>query len=122
MTILKTIENLAFDLTRQEIRCNHVAAIFRGNSILCIKQNSYKTHPQIKFFGYKDYQKLHAELAVCIRFGREDCRKFSLAVLRIDRNGKLNQSKPCSGCQHLIKQLNFKRVFYTNDKGEWEKL
>lgn len=118
--MLKRIKNFAKFNLQNKYRCNHIAFIFKGKKILAIGRNSNKTHPKINFHEYHEFSRLHAELSACIRFGKEDCRKYSLAVLRIDRNGEFNQSKPCPGCQSVIRQLNFKKVFYTNEYGEWK--
>ena len=122
MVQLERIKKLAKNKLAQEFRCNHLAVIFKGNAIFSIGRNSQKTHPKVFDYDYPDFCKVHAELSACIKFGQEDCRRYSLAVLRIDRNGKFNQSKPCAGCQSVIRQLGFKRVFFTNDNGEWEQL
>ncbi len=36
----------------------------------------------------------------------------------MDRTGKLNNSKPCCGCQSVIKQFNVGEVWYSDAKGE----
>jgi deoxycytidylate deaminase len=118
--VLERLKTLAWDNLSRESRCFHIAFIFKGNNILSIGVNSKKTHPQIKKYGYQDFSRLHAELAAAIKFGKTDCRKYSLAVLRIDRNGEFNQSKPCECCSNMLNQLNFKNVYFTNSEGEWE--
>jgi hypothetical protein len=40
-----------------------------------------------------------------------------MLVLRIDRNGKLNISKPCRGCQSVISQFNLKEIWYSDKDG-----
>jgi cytidine deaminase len=61
---------------------------------------------------------LHAELNVCMKSGKEDLRDFKMVVLWVDRTGKLNNSKPCCGCQSVIKQFNVGEVWYSDAKGE----
>lgn len=41
-----------------------------------------------------------------------------LLVIRIDRNGNLQNSKPCSECVQLLKQHCINRVYYSNSLGE----
>ena len=84
--LLKRLENIAWENLSRESRCFHVAFIFRGNNILSVGTNSNKTHPKIKQYGYEDHSRLHAELSACIKLGEEDCRKYSIGVLRIDRD------------------------------------
>lgn len=51
-----------------------------------------------------------------------DIRKCVLVNLRYDRNKKLAYAKPCASCGSLLSYFRFKRVFYTNDKGNYQKL
>ena len=120
--ILQRCKKIARDTFEKKYRCNHVALIFKGNKILAIGRNSQKTHPKIKDYGYQDFCRLHAELSACIKFGKEDCSKYSMAVLRIDRNGHFNQSCPCESCKGVIRQLGFKKVYFTNEFGDWEEM
>lgn len=120
LKFLEKFQAIAWKKLSRKNRCYHIAFIFKKNRILSIGLNSKKTHPKIKEYGYEDFSRLHAELSACIRFGQNDCKKYSIAVLRIDRNGKLNQSKPCDCCSNVIRQLKFKKVYFTNSKGEWE--
>jgi hypothetical protein len=52
-----------------------------------------------------------------MKSGKEDLRDFKMVVLRVDRTGKLNNSKPCCGCQSVIKQFNVGEVWYSDAKG-----
>lgn len=122
LRILTKIKTVARQRLSKRFRCNHLAVIFKGNTILTIGENSNKTHPKTQTYGYPHFCRLHAELSACIRFGKEDCSKYSIAVVRIDRNGQFNQSRPCPGCQNVLRQLNFKKIYFTNDNGDWEKL
>ena len=40
--------------------------------------------------------------------------------LRIDNNNQVANAKPCVNCQRVLKQFNFKHVFYTNEQGQFE--
>lgn len=120
---LKRLEETAYALlpNRGNQRCFHVAQITEKSRVLAIGFNYEKGHPKIKELGYWRENARHAELEVVLRGGREDYSNCILSVLRIDKNGKLNNSKPCTFCSKLIKQVGFKRVFYTNAQGKWEK-
>jgi len=37
--------------------------------------------------------------------------------LRVDRTGKLANSKPCCGCQSVIQQFDVGEVWYSDNKG-----
>lgn len=122
--ILKRLEEIAYGLLdhRGTIRCFHCAFIFRKNKILSIGLNSEKSHTLTKKFAYHKLAKCHAELKAAIRGGLDDYSDYNLAVLRIDRNNNLNNSKCCSGCFSMAKQLNFKNIYYTDKNGSWNNL
>ena len=124
LKVLKKIEEIGYALVpsnRKDSIFFHVAVIFQRNKILSIGQNSFKTHPIAKKYGHKGCC-THAEASAIIRHGIEDCTGLNMAVLRIDRRNNLTISKPCSSCRQLLGDCNLRNIYYTNKKGEWEKL
>ena len=103
-----------------EHRCSHIAFLIRCGKIIHIGTNSCKSHPETLKYAYKDHQKvgIHAELSVCMKSGKENLKDYSMVVLRVDRKGNLANSKPCCGCQSVIKQFNIGDVWYSDSKGE----
>ena len=103
-----------------EHRCSHIAFLIRCGKIVHIGTNSCKSHPETLKYAYKDHQKvgIHAELSVCMKSGKENLKDYSMVVLRVDRKGNLANSKPCCGCQSVIKQFNVGEVWYSDSKGE----
>ena len=106
-----------------EHRCSHIAFLIRKSKIKHIAFNSVKSHPFTEKYKYGRanhtglHVGLHAELNVCIKSNKEDLSDFKMIVLRVDRNGKLNNSKPCLGCQRVIKQFNVGEVWYSSHDG-----
>jgi deoxycytidylate deaminase len=113
-----------------DLRCRHFSFILDRNRIISIGLNSLKTHPLNLKYKYvnKNNQSIsnivgtHSELSAVIKLGEEDCSDFTLINTRINRNNKLDFSAPCSGCCDMIKQLNFKYVFFSNSEGKFNKL
>ena len=103
-----------------EHRCSHIAFLIKNSKIVHIGTNSCRTHPETLKYDYKDHQLvgIHAELAVCMKRGKENLKDYKMVVLRVDRTGKLANSKPCCGCQSVIKQFNLDEVWYSDAKGE----
>ena len=103
-----------------EHRCSHIAFLIRCGKIVHIGTNSCKSHPETLKYDYKDHQKvgIHAELSVCMKSGKENLKDYSMVVLRVDRKGNLANSRPCCGCQSVIKQFNIGDVWYSDSKGE----
>jgi hypothetical protein len=100
-----------------EHRCSHMAFLIRCGKIVHIGTNSCKSHPETLKYDYKDHQKvgIHAELAVCMKSGKENLKDYKMIVLRVDRTGKLANSKPCCGCQSVIQQFNVGEVWYSDN-------
>lgn len=107
-----------------EHRCSHVSFLILKGKIVHIGTNSVRTHPENLKYNYHNNGAvgLHAELAVCIKSRKEDLSNYSMVVLRVDRTGQLNNSKPCRGCENVIKQFNINDVWYSNNKGDVVKL
>ena len=112
-------------------RCKHFSFIIKKNKILSIGTNNpRKTHPRNLKYKYtsrenndiSEFVGVHSELSAVLKFGFEDCTNFILVNTRVNAAGKIANSKPCKGCQNLIFQLNFKKVYYTNDSGDFEQL
>ncbi len=122
MINLKRFEETAFSLIPQyrgDLRCFHIAGIFKKGKLISLGYNKDTTHPKIKEYQYHRMAGLHAELSACLRGGRDDYSDCEMAVLRIDKNNKLNSSHPCNGCLHCITSTGFKRVYFTNSDGDW---
>ena len=103
-----------------EHRCSHMAFLIKCGKIVHIGTNSCKSHPKTLEYDYKNHQLvgLHAELSVCMKSGKENLKDYSMVVLRVDRRGNLANSKPCCGCQSVIKQFNIGDVWYSDSKGD----
>ena len=101
----------------------HIAFLVKRNKIIKIGLNKNRTHPKVKNHPYHSGKVgIHAELDCILKSGRDDLSDHSLVVLRIDKNSKLNNSKPCLGCKSLIKQFGIKEVLYSNSSGFIEHL
>ncbi len=106
-----------------ETRCQHFSFIFHKNKLITIGKNSKKSNPaniknpKINQEGKKIKNKYTcSELHAFIKFKNLTnipFNKVNLVVTRIDRNGKIRGSKPCSSCQKLLKFLNLKEIYHT---------
>ena len=103
-----------------ELRTAHVAFLVRKGVILSLGWNTRKTHPKVLKHPYHEGALgTHAELKCIVNYGLyENFTSTELLVLRYDRNEVLNISRPCEGCQSVIKMSNIKHVYYSNEKGD----
>ena len=105
----------------------HFTFAFRKNKLLAIGlNNSRKTHPHLFKYEYKTKSGrnagIHSELSAILKLQQEDCSDIVFVNLRIRRDGKIGMAKPCVGCQNLIRQTGFKRLFFSNQAGKFQEL
>ena len=107
----------------KNVNNSHVAFLVKKNKIVKIGWNRKRTHPEIARHPYHDgYVGTHAELDVILKSGLDNLDDHSMIVLRVDRKGRLANSKPCPGCLSLLRSYNVSEVFYSDTKGNIEKL
>lgn len=113
-------------------KCFHFTYAFWGSKLLAIGMNKPKTHTKNLSLPYLDRQSkenisdqigIHSEVDCILKLGRfHDYQKINFFNFRIDKNDKIAISRPCNGCLHLFEQIGFKNIFFTNNKGELEKI
>jgi tRNA(Arg) A34 adenosine deaminase TadA len=60
----------------------------------------------------------HAEMSIFKKINYKKMRKVDVYVIRINGNGKLINSKPCSHCLNSLKKLNIKKIYYSDENGD----
>ena len=99
----------------------HLAALlWRKNKLIRIGINSKRHRPEfIRHYSKSppSCMSAHAEMDAMLSAEPGD----TLYVIRWLKSGQIAMAKPCKYCQQRIKRLKLK-VFYTNEKGEWERL
>lgn len=109
--------------TNRDQKSSHAAFLVRSNVIEKIGFNKPKTHPINKKHPYNVGEcGIHAELDACLKIDKEDLRDYSMIVIRVDKNNKLNQSRPCRGCQSVISQFGISEVYYSDKMGDVVKM
>ena len=107
----------------KNVNNSHIAFLVIKNKIIKIGWMCKRTHPEIVKHPYHDgYVGTHAELDVILKSGLDNLEDHSMIVLRVDRKGRLANSKPCPGCLSLLKSYNVDEVFYSDGEGKIEKL
>jgi tRNA(Arg) A34 adenosine deaminase TadA len=93
----------------------HGAVLERGGVIIAvgINQDEVKS-PKHSHFS------THAEVAAIIKAG-EAARGATLYVARVKKS-KAAMSKPCPNCQLAIKIAGIRKVFYSIDGDNWERM
>ena len=103
--------------------------IYKGK-VMSVGWNSTKTSPlqkdlnRLRHFEVdcgEAHHTLHAEVA-CLTKTKDldiDWGRASLFICRIKKDGSRGLSRPCPGCQALIKSMGIKNIYYTTNDNGW---
>lgn len=108
-------------------RCFHVSILFDKTKVLAIAENQQKTHPRnlrnVRNFDVSlknQCSELNLFISAKNKLNKVNWQKLTVVNVRIDQQGNVKNSHPCNACQNLIKYLNARNIYYTNDNGEFE--
>lgn len=103
-----------------DMRYLHMAGIF--NDMSCEKLYTGINRSTKKIWSSSSYDSIHAEIDAMYNYlsRAKKYSKVDLIVIRINKQGKYRQSRPC---YHCIMRLNksmgiIKNIYYTNDNGD----
>ena len=96
----------------------HFSFIVRKNKILSVGWNDTKTNPLSNKFDYWT-DSTHSELSAIKRYEYDldilkDCVMYNI---RLNKARQLVLSKPCDGCQQLIKHFRVGYLIYSTHQG-----
>lgn len=119
MTMNGRIRNclqLAKEIAMRSTMTNrHGAVLFSGDTVWSLKSNE----PCTKLYRHKPTPSLHAETNCLysmesILYKQRKCKKkLQLLVVRVDKNGNLLQSMPCSHCCLHLKKQNVETIYFS---------
>jgi len=93
--------------------------VFKGKRILSCGFNQIRTSNAIPDRFKKFIEALHAEQHAIMRVpNKELLNGASLLVIRINRNGKLTNARPCKNCMKTINYFKISNIYYSNENGE----
>jgi deoxycytidylate deaminase len=104
------------------VRTFHTTFVLNKSKVVAIGINNVKTHPATLKYNYCGQVGLHSELSAVIKLGKEDCSDLTFVNVRVKKNGSIGTSLPCRGCMDMLNQVGFKKVYFTNEKGDFTKL
>jgi deoxycytidylate deaminase len=85
------------------------AVIVRGNKVVSIGCNKYKTNPK----SPHPYKHLHAEVMAIMK-SNGLCRDAEMYIYREGKDGTPRMSRPCKSCMAAIKENGIKKIYYTD--------
>ncbi len=121
----KLLKSARRNIKRPRGRAKHFAFIVRKNQILSLGFNDCnKTHTISHKYGYWNCS-IHAELSAILNFkpALRELKKCRLINIRLGRKTReACMSKPCRYCQELLKEYEFREVWYTTAEGRFVKM
>jgi len=92
---------------------NHIAMLF-SNKQKVIGFNNDRTK-----FNKSIVPSVHAEMDVLYKHHKmtRSNKKFSILVIRINKNGHVCDSKPCQQCIDNLKSYNINKIYYSDSDG-----
>ena len=112
-------------------RTFHVTFALYKQKCVSVGWNSIKTHPNIKKLNYRsedgedlrDVARMHSELNCVLKLQNkmdiDDFNDMVFVNIRLDKSGEVKYAKPCNGCTHLLKQVGYKKIFYSGNCGNF---
>ncbi len=100
-----------------DFKTRHGAVLVRGGSI--IKSSCNKGRPVGFAHRYHRHNRssLHAEIGVVLNLKKNVTYGCDIFVVRIDKNDKLANSKPCDMCQEICSEMGINRIYYSDTNG-----
>ena len=91
---------------------HHGSIIVTNNRILGRGYN----HPRTTYNG-KQQLSMHAEVCALSRSHIKPRKTLDIYVVRINNAGSLVQSRPCSKCIPILKDIGVRKVYYSGSDG-----
>jgi len=113
-SILKTAIKQA---ERSNFKHRHGCVVFKGSKIISIGFNEIRHCWKLDKKYKRWVNSLHAEQKAII-FSNCNLKRSSLLVVRINKNGKLVNSKPCNLCLGIINDVGISNVYFSDNSGE----
>jgi hypothetical protein len=116
------------------IRTFHVTFGIYKKKTLCLGINNSKTHPNIKKLNYvsedgedlRNIARTHSELNCVLKIKNKYpsylMKDITFVNVRLDKRGNVKYAKPCNGCFHLMEQVGYKKIYFSNDSGNFFEL
>jgi tRNA(Arg) A34 adenosine deaminase TadA len=96
------------------------SVVFRGGSVLGLGHNTKRNDPSNMEDGEHIHASVHAEVSALRSTSVTEGAKIFVA--RVTPGGNLALARPCKRCLKTIKDAGIRRVYYTNETGNWSVL
>lgn len=77
----------------------------------------------LTFLGYADHTKMHSEVDAYFKAkGLLDKQSFEVVNIRLNMDGSIKNSQPCSCCCEFLKNFKCNRVWFTTGMGRFARM
>ena len=97
-----------------------VALLANKHPIAIATNDLTKTHPEVAKFN--EMRRIHAEMRCIKKAPASKLKNGILYVARLSSDGMFKLAKPCDMCAEFIANAGIKKVFYSNNFGEFEEM
>lgn len=117
----KSYIEIAKKVAHHSTHCHKLGAVLiKGGSIINVGFNKLKSHKFARRFN-KNYTR-HAELMCILGVDRKVTTGATLYIVRLKADDKLGLAKPCKLCQELLMFVGVKKVVYSDNEGNFQRL
>jgi deoxycytidylate deaminase len=107
-----------------------IAICFKGSRVVSWGVNKKKTEPYSSTIDYNyRYEEGDGRSSSCNRHAEIDAiKKYQykqidlIVIMRMNKNGDVSKSKPCSMCMQYILDNNISKIIYANWDGDYVKI
>lgn len=121
--ILDNLVQIAVDNAKQSQHKYRIGAvIWKGKNIISTGYNhSFKSARSVnrKYLEYR--HSIHAEVDAIIN-AKRDLKRCNILVIRINKNDKLVNAKPCKYCMGYLEYVGIKNIYYSTKDSKIERL
>jgi len=98
----------------------HVSALVKGGKVICYAECSLGGTP----LNFNRGRSCHSELAlfkIHKNFKKRKISRYKIWNIRISKDGKILNAKPCLECQKNLLKLGIKTIIFSNEDGKFIK-
>ena len=76
-----------------------------------------------KYFGYSPHSGIHSEINAYRRArGLISGEHFDIVNIRLNKEGKMKMSAPCSICYNWLKSVGCQKIYFSTEMGDFAKI
>ena len=99
---------------QSEHKTRHGSVVYKQGKIIQSGRNQYCAMQRLKHFKTNPIWSIHAEMNVIAGLPKGITKGATIVIVKVNRDGRLSNSKPCSICTALIRRSGINKIIYTS--------